>query len=73
MVEVRFFPYLKCKVVGIAVMDALLHSLDADDGDDRAKGLLPRNPHIWGHVVNEKWVDQVVLPLPLLHITSAQP
>ena len=64
--------YLKCEVVGVAEMDALLDSFDSDDRDHWAEGLLPRNSHIRSHIVNQKWINQVVFPLPLLHMISVR-
>ena len=38
--------YLKCKVVGVAVVNGLVNGLDTNDRDDWAKGLLPCNAHV---------------------------
>ena len=54
---------LESKVVGVAVVDGILDGLDPDDGHDRAKGLLPCNPHVLGDVVDQGGPDQVALAL----------
>ena len=60
------FVHLKCEVVGVAVMDALLCSGDADNRQHGAKGLLPCQPHVWPHVVHQQGPDEIALAFVLL-------
>lgn len=66
-------PDLERQVVGIAVVNGLLHRLDADDGDDGAEWFLPRQPHVLGHVVDEKRPDKVALWTHIQHFTCTSP
>lgn len=58
---------LQGEVVCIAVMDALFHSFDANDGQNRPKGLLPSYSHVRSDVINKYRPNQVSFPPPFLH------
>jgi hypothetical protein len=58
--------YLKCKVTSIAVLNAFFSRFDPEDRNHGSKGLLPRNSHIWAHVVDEEWPYKVSFSFPFL-------
>jgi len=61
---------LKCKVVCIAMVDALFNSLNPNYRQHWSKGLLPSNSHVRAHMINKKWPDKITFSLPFLQINK---
>lgn len=57
---------LEPKVAGVAMVDAFLNRVDPDHGQDRAKWLLPGDPHVRPDMIQQQRPDEVAFSPVLL-------